>query len=132
MGLDLPVDDAWLETALGVQQMLQGRHWEQLQRWPADRRCGGGSDSLLSTGRLPSSMRRTMNLDGVRLSKSQAAGLGVGMMLPGAMTLAMGGIGCALLVKSARRGSLLSWIPGVSGHTQEELASQQWDALQSR
>lgn len=98
----LPLDEAWVESAMAVQEVLRGRHWEQLQQWPADRRCGGGSDPLLSTGRLPTTVRRVLDLEGTRLTKAQAVGLGLFIVVPGTMTVAMGGIGCALLLKTAR------------------------------
>eukprot|EP00439_Symbiodinium_sp_Y106_P000940 s1237_g1.t1 len=83
-------------------QVLRGSHWQQLQQWPADRRCGGGSDPLLSTDRLPKSLKSAFDLEGVRLTKAQAAGLGVAMMMPGSTVLAMGGVGCALLLNSSQ------------------------------
>lgn len=101
----LPLDEAWIASAVAVQDVLRGRHWEQLQQWPADRRCGGGSEPMLSTSRLPKALCRVLDLEGVRLTKVQAAGLGMAMMMPGSMTLALGGVGCALLVKKAREQS---------------------------
>eukprot|EP00435_Cladocopium_sp_Y103_P067366 s832_g29.t3 len=49
--------------------VLRGQHAAQLQKWPADRRCGGGSDPLLSTDRLPRSLKSAFDLEGVRLTK---------------------------------------------------------------
>ncbi|CAJ1376334.1 unnamed protein product [Effrenium voratum] len=112
--IGLMLDEAWAAEALAVQQVLQGPHWQQLQQWPADRRCGGGSDPLLSTDRLPRSLKSAFDLEGVRLTKAQAAGLGVAMLMPGS-TVAMGGLGCALLL---RRG-----MPAADGQT--------WEALQA-
>ncbi|CAE7822670.1 Kcnb2 [Symbiodinium sp. CCMP2592] len=100
--LDLSLDEAWAAEALAVQEVLRGSHWQQLQQWPADRRCGGGSDPLLSTDRLPKSLKSAFDLEGVRLTKAQAAGLGVAMMMPGSTVLAMGGVGCALLLNSSQ------------------------------
>lgn len=96
------MDEAWLAEALAVQEVLRGQHAAQLQKWPADRRCGGGSDPLLSTDRLPRSLKSAFDLEGVRLTKVQAAGLGVAMMMPGSTVLAMGGVGAALLLRSGR------------------------------
>ncbi|CAK9028324.1 Potassium voltage-gated channel subfamily B member 2 [Durusdinium trenchii] len=100
--IGVEMDEAWVAEALAVQEVLQGPHRGQLQQWPADRRCGGGSDPLLSTDRLPRSLKSAFDLEGVRLTKVQAAGLGVAMMMPGSTVLAMGGVGCALLLRSGR------------------------------
>lgn len=102
-GQDTEVGNVWLDGLVATENMLRGHHWEQFQQWPADKRCGGGNNALLSAHRLPSTMRRTLDLEGVRLSKAQAAGLGVMMLAPGAMTLAVGGIGATILVKSVRQ-----------------------------
>lgn len=117
-----PLDEAWVRGAIAVQDTLRGRHYEQLQRWPADRRCGGGSDPLISVNRLPSTLRRTLDLEGYQLTRTQAAGLGIAMFLPGTMTLAMSGVGAALLIRSAR------------DHAQklETGDSSQWHGIQTR
>lgn len=99
----LQVDDAFVAGAVAIQDALRGRHWEQFQQWPADRRCGNGAPSpLLSADRLPCTMRRVFDLEGVRLSRTQAAGLGVAMLMPGSMTLSMTCVGAALLIKTAQ------------------------------
>lgn len=121
--LGIPLDEAWVAEALAVQEVLRGRHWEQLQQWPADRRCGGGSDPLLSADRLPKVLKNALDLEGVRLTKVQAAGLGVALLMPGSMTLAMGGLGCAFLVKTAR---------ALSHPGQAAEGASQWQALQAR
>ena len=114
IGVDM--DEAWLAEALAVQQVLRGQHAAELQKWPADRRCGGGSDPLLSTDRLPRSLKSAFDLEGVRLTKVQAAGLGVAMMMPGSTVLAMGGVGAALFLRSGR------------GSARE---GEKWEALQA-
>lgn len=124
---DLAPDAAWLSMAVTVQAHLQGHHWEQLQRWPADRRCGGGSDPLLSADRLPTSVKRSLDLEGAKLSKTQAAGLAAAMILPGAMTIGMGGLGVMMLVKSARERTRSS------GDPSEETAKggDKWQRIQA-
>lgn len=118
--LDIPLDEAWVSEALAVQQILRD-HWEQFQQWPSDRRGGAGSDPLVSTDRLPRSLKRALDLEGVRLSKSQAAGLGVAFFMPGSMTLALGGVGAALLIKKAKE-----------QFTQAEGGDTQWQTLQTQ
>jgi len=71
-------------------------------------------------------MRRAMDLDDVQLSKAQAAGLGVAFMVPGGMTIAMGGVGCALLVKSARRHAWFSMAAGEASP-----GGDRWETVQS-
>lgn len=118
--LDIPLDEAWVSEALAVQQVLRGHSWEQFQQWPSDRRCGAGRDPLVSTDRLPSSLKRALDLEGVKLSKTQAAGLGVAFFMPGSMTLALGGVGAALMVRKAKE-----------HFAQAEGGDTQWEALQS-
>jgi len=120
--LDVPLDEAWIAQALAVQEVLRGRHWEQMQQWPADRRCGGGSDPLVSPDRLPKSLKRALDLEGVRLTKAQTAGLGIAFLMPGSMTIAMGGIGAAMLVKTAR---------DLSSSSSSEAGDSRWQALQA-
>lgn len=125
--LGIPVDEAWATGAFAVQDMLRGRHWEQFQQWPADRRCGGGAaPPLLSADRLPCTMRRVFDLEGVRLTKTQAAGLGVAMLMPGSMTLAMSSVGAALLIKKAQEQQLLLAAGAGAG------ASARWQVVQAK
>jgi len=57
----------------------------------------------LSTNRLPALFRRTFDLEGYRLSKAQAAGLGVAMFMPGSGVLAGGVLGAALLARKVKQ-----------------------------
>lgn len=99
----LPLDEAWIGGICAVEQILRGRHFEQLQQWPADRRCGGGKTDLLCTSRLPSQVRRKLDLDGKKLSKVQMAGLGAFCLLPGGFTVGAGVVGVGLLYQKARQ-----------------------------
>jgi len=125
---DIILDDAWLSMAGTVQAALQGQHWEQLQQWPSDQRCGGGSDPLLSADRLPNSIKRSLNLEsGTKLSKTQAAGVAAVMFVPGVMTVGLGGLGAMMLVKKARERSS-------SSGPSEEAAAQggdKWQKIQA-
>merc|ERR1719401_1341123 len=98
----MPLDEAWIDGVVAVERLLRGRHFEQLQKWPADRNCGGGKTELLSASRLPTTVRRTLDLEGKRLTKTQAAGLGIAMLVPGSMTVGFGAIGVGILYKKAR------------------------------
>lgn len=124
--LGLPLDEAWAASAYTVQDVLRGPHWERFQQWPADRRCGGGSGPpLLSADRLPCTMRRVFDLEGVRLTKAQAAGLGVAMMMPGSTMIAMSSVGAALLVKKAQEHKSLLAAGAGAG------ASARWQVVQA-
>jgi hypothetical protein len=98
----LALEENWIAGIVDVERILRGRHFEQFQKWPADRRCGGGSTALLDPSRLPCQVRRTLDLDGKKLSKAQAAGIGVACLLPGSFTIGAGVIGASLLYKKVR------------------------------
>lgn len=98
----LPLDEAWISGIVAVERILRGRYFDQLQQWPADRRCGGGKTELLCASRLPCQVRRTLDLDGKRLSKVHAAGIGVVFMIPGSMIVGGSLLGVGLLYKKAR------------------------------
>jgi len=121
--IGLEADEAFADHAMAVQDALRGRHWEEFQRLPADLHCNKSNMPLLSADRLPCTMRRVFDLEGVRLSRKQAAGLGLAMLMPGSMTLAMSGVGAALLVRTAREKRSIT----ASG---EEGEGARWKALQ--
>lgn len=98
----LTLDEAWIDGILIVERVLRGRHFEQMQKWPADRRCGGGKTSLLCTSRLPVKVRRELDLEGKKLNKLHLAGLGAAMIIPGSFTVGFGVIGAGLIYKKAR------------------------------
>lgn len=128
--VDTPLDEAWGAEVSAVQEKLQ-EHWQQLQRWPADRRCGGGPAApLLSYDRLPRTMRRAFDLEGVRMTKAQVAGLGVAMLMPGSMTLATVGVGAALLVRKAQEQRSVAALNEVAPPAAGEDA--RWQAVQAR
>jgi len=85
-----------------------------LERWPADRCCGGASDAFFSANRLPTSVRRSLDLDGAKLSKKQTVGLAAVMIVPGALTIGLGGVGAAMLVKSAKDRSKVGGYPSAA------------------
>jgi len=116
----VPLDGEWVRCLMVVGNVLRGRHWEQLQSWPGDRRCGGGTKlPMLSPDRLPPSVCRSLALDEVKLTKAQAAGLGTAMLLPGSWAIAAGGLGVAMLYHSVRQRLQ-------SGHSQGNL----WERIQ--
>jgi len=121
------VDAAWQSSSECLQATVRGQHQEQLQKWAADRCCGGGSDPFLSANRLPTSVKRSLDLDGAKLSKKQAAGLAAAMIVPGAMTIGLGGIGAAMLVKSARDRTKLGGYPSAEAAR----GGDKWQSVQA-
>merc|ERR1719408_659968 len=93
----LPLDEVWIGGVVTAERVLRGRFFEQLQKYPADRRCGGGKTELLCASRLPCQVRRKLDLDGRKLTKAQAAGLGLVFMMPGSFVVGGSLLGAGLL-----------------------------------
>mmetsp|Transcript_4142 Transcript_4142/g.10496 ORF Transcript_4142/g.10496 Transcript_4142/m.10496 type:complete len:373 (-) Transcript_4142:225-1343(-) len=99
----LPVDVAWSGVLAALQSELSGPMCEHLQRLPADHLCSRKKEALISTNRLPAMFRRMFDLEGKKLNKVEAAGLGVAMLMPGSGMVALSGLGAILLLRTVQQ-----------------------------
>lgn len=120
----LQLDQALLDGLAAVKDALAGVASEELQYLPADHLCGAGKDGLLSTNRLPALFRRTFDLEGHRLTKAQAAGLGVAIVLPGSGILAGSVLGATLLARKLRHNTRESSSGTGGAHPLEQLQGE--------